>query len=186
MGTRPQTLWIAFQNQRVSARRRGISFELTWEQWLDVWTKSGKLAQRGRRLGQLGQYVMARFGDKGPYKLGNIKIIKCEKNHREGTIGKFLGVPKSEEQKRKQSITMTGRKLTEEHKKNIGLGVKGKRKGIALSPEHKARISEVQSNRSKEHQDKLNAACRTPENRERISRQMTLLWAKRREERASG
>jgi hypothetical protein len=74
-----------FREQRNSAKRRGISWRLTYEQWLKIWSDSGKLARRGNRK---GNYVMARFDDKGSYAVGNVKIITCQQNNRDGLIGK--------------------------------------------------------------------------------------------------
>lgn len=74
------TLRKKFKNQRSGATWRGISFELTFEEWLNIWVDSGHLHERGPRK---GQYVMARFGDKGPYAIGNVRIITVEENNAE-------------------------------------------------------------------------------------------------------
>jgi len=63
--------------QSVAAAARGIQFELTFEQWLHIWQKSGKLKQRGRRS---HEYCMARNGDKGAYCVGNVSIITNRQN----------------------------------------------------------------------------------------------------------
>jgi hypothetical protein len=60
------------------AGRRGIPFELTFEQWLKIWQDSGHLRERGHRQ---GQYVMARFFGRGSYKIGNVQIILAEDNN---------------------------------------------------------------------------------------------------------
>ena len=67
----------SFYNHRLSAKHRGIKFLLTFEQWWIIWQDSGYWKERGRLK---GQYVMARKGDKGPYAIGNVKIIKVEEN----------------------------------------------------------------------------------------------------------
>lgn len=69
-----------FNSQRYAARRRGIAWELTFDDWLDVWINSGRLAEKGRRK---GQYVMSRRGDAGPYAIGNVFIQLCEHNSQE-------------------------------------------------------------------------------------------------------
>lgn len=69
-----------FDLQRKDAARRGIEFKLTFQQWLRIWLASGRWGQRGPRR---GQYVMARFGDVGPYEEGNVKIIRSEENRAE-------------------------------------------------------------------------------------------------------
>lgn len=66
--------------QKGNAKRRGIPWELTYEEWLRIWQESGRLGERGPRL---GCYVMARYGDKGPYKVGNVRIVTSSENHRE-------------------------------------------------------------------------------------------------------
>jgi len=48
-----------------------IEMKLSFEQWLDIWVKSGKWDYRGRKS---GQYVMSRMDDIGHYELGNVEI----------------------------------------------------------------------------------------------------------------
>ena len=81
--------WLAFRRQwsktprgryhqhKGKATARGISFLLTFEEWWDFWQDSGKWDQRGTRR---DQYVMARFGDRGAYELGNIRICLSGEN----------------------------------------------------------------------------------------------------------
>lgn len=71
-----------YVQHRRNAKIRGVSFNLTFYEWLKLWTDSGHLHERGYRR---GQYVMARLADKGPYAVGNVRIIKVEDNHREKT-----------------------------------------------------------------------------------------------------
>ena len=59
------------------ARRRGIPFLLPFEEWWDIWHSSGKWPERGCRK---GQYVMARFGDRGAYERGNVRICPVREN----------------------------------------------------------------------------------------------------------
>ena len=70
---------------------------------------------------------MARHGDKGPYDIGNVKIILCEENHSEGNLGKPR--PKSEEHRRKISAAHKGKKLSASHRAKIGQKQKGVPKG---------------------------------------------------------
>lgn len=67
-----------FDTHKSNAKSRGIEFLLTFEQWFKIWTDSGHLHERGNRG---HQYCMARLGDKGPYAVGNVKIITCNQNH---------------------------------------------------------------------------------------------------------
>jgi hypothetical protein len=74
-----------YRNQKAAAKKRGIPFLLTFEEWRDIWDTSGKLEQRGRRR---GQYVMARFNDQGAYEVGNVRICTAGDNVAEGLAGK--------------------------------------------------------------------------------------------------
>jgi hypothetical protein len=56
---------------------RGIDWQLTFEQWFGWWLESGHYHERGRLK---DQYVMARFGDTGPYSLDNIMCIPNKEN----------------------------------------------------------------------------------------------------------
>jgi hypothetical protein len=67
-----------FATQRDNARRRGIEWKLTFEQWWDIWEKSGKWNERGA-----GLYMMCRTGDIGPYELGNVRIDSNSNNLKE-------------------------------------------------------------------------------------------------------
>lgn len=68
---------IKYSNHKSRAGRNGIGWEFTFDSWLDMWVKSGKWKKRGV---QLGQYVMARKGDKGPYSPDNVRIMTNSDN----------------------------------------------------------------------------------------------------------
>lgn len=74
---RYRSMWC---DQRCRARNRGITFQLSFKQWFSIWQNSGRLHRRGK---QNGQYVMARFGDRGPYATGNVKIVTINQNGHE-------------------------------------------------------------------------------------------------------
>lgn len=76
---------MQWNSQRFAAKVRGIEWDLTFEEWLSVWHESGKLCFRGRKP---DDYVMARHGDVGPYKVGNVKIIRMRENCAEVHIHK--------------------------------------------------------------------------------------------------
>src|SRR5215831_15469175 len=63
-----------------SAKQRGIPFDLTYEEWLSIWTASGRMAERGSGL---NQYCMARFNDEGGYSIDNVRIITNAENSAE-------------------------------------------------------------------------------------------------------
>lgn len=79
----PTKTKLAFWSQRKNAARRGIAWELTYDQWMAIWQSSGKLELRGRTK---GGFVMARFGDVGPYAVGNVKICPNRENFEESKL----------------------------------------------------------------------------------------------------
>jgi hypothetical protein len=62
-----------FAVQRSGAASRGIGWELTFEQWWQIWQESGRYHERG-------VYVMARNWDVGPYAVGNVEIQTQSQN----------------------------------------------------------------------------------------------------------
>jgi hypothetical protein len=68
---------IRYQQQKAGAARRGVSWEMTFDQWLSIWDASGRWEKRG--IGR-DKYVMARRGDVGPYAVGNVDIITQAQN----------------------------------------------------------------------------------------------------------
>jgi len=75
----------AYLSQFCSARRRGIPFLLSFDEWYVIWQQSGHWLERGRKL---GQYCMARYFDGGPYSKDNVKIILHRSNIIEGNLGR--------------------------------------------------------------------------------------------------
>jgi hypothetical protein len=72
-----------FRNQRWHAQRRGIEFLFTFEEWLAWWeTNLGPNWQQMRGKTR-GKYVMARRGDRGPYRPDNVKCILAQANTKE-------------------------------------------------------------------------------------------------------
>lgn len=73
---------VRFVDQRRGARKRGIEWQLTFEQWWQIWSDSGMYPLRGSGA---GKYVMARLGpDIGPYAVGNVRIALWRENLDEG------------------------------------------------------------------------------------------------------
>jgi hypothetical protein len=71
----------AFRNHRSRAKRRGIPFLLTYEEWLSIWEASGHLHEKGRGA---DKYCMGRYDDRGPYAVGNVEIITNRRNWHRG------------------------------------------------------------------------------------------------------
>jgi hypothetical protein len=139
----------AFTNQRCSARRRSIGFELTFNQWLSLWLASGKLQQRGVHK---DQYVMARPGDRGSYAEGNIVFILATQNSSEGNRGKVL----SPETLRRMSIAQMGHPVSAATRRKLA----NAHKGVPISAEHRARITQTHKARAqtpegKAHLDRM-------------------------------
>lgn len=57
-----------FASQKNGAKSRGIEWQLTFQEWLDWW--GDDIARRGSGHDCL---QMQRYGDQGPYAIGNIK-----------------------------------------------------------------------------------------------------------------
>lgn len=92
-----------FTQQKSNATARGIPFLLSFDVWWSVWQGSGHWEKRGKRA---GQYCMCRFGDAGPYEIGNVFIGPVQENVGVAQRGK----PKSAEQKAKMSAAASRRK----------------------------------------------------------------------------
>lgn len=68
-----------YGGQRITALQRGIQFTLTFEDWCDIWDKSGHYDKRGVGI---GKYCMSRIKDEGPYSVENVFI----QLHRENSV----------------------------------------------------------------------------------------------------
>ncbi len=68
-----------YTQQKAQAKRRGISWEFTFESWWKMWEESGKWEQRGYSK---GKYCMCRKNDVGPYSTSNVIIASTEENKR--------------------------------------------------------------------------------------------------------
>ena len=66
---------VAWQHQKSHAKCRGIGFLLTIEEFITFWGDS--FEHRGRGPDDL---CMGRYGDEGPYRLGNIYIVSMSEN----------------------------------------------------------------------------------------------------------
>jgi hypothetical protein len=61
--------------QKVNAMNRGIEWKINLREWIKIWEDSGHFHERARN-----GYVMARFGDVGPYEVGNVYICTASQN----------------------------------------------------------------------------------------------------------
>jgi hypothetical protein len=110
--------YTKYRHHKNLAKGRNIPFDLTFEEWWDIWQKSGKWEQRGRKR---GQYVMSRFNDTGPYAINNVEIKKQEDNFREGVLGNKnrLGHITPKDVKHKIRLSKLGKKHSLETKEKI-------------------------------------------------------------------
>lgn len=60
---------------------RGVKFEMSFEQWLQLWLDSGHWDKRGRGA---ENFCMARIGDIGPYSINNVYIATNSQNTHDG------------------------------------------------------------------------------------------------------
>jgi hypothetical protein len=104
-------------------------FELTFEEWLEIWEASGHFKKRGRLA---HEYHMARHGDRGPYAIGNVKIITANQNIKEikGKKGRKLP-PFSTEHRRKLSEAHTGKKASAKTRKKLSALRKGAKMNLS-------------------------------------------------------
>ena len=96
-----------YRGQQSHSKSRGIEFNLTFEEWLDIWLDSGYWHLRGKGK---GKYVMSRIGDTGPYSLENVFI----QSNSDNVIQAQRGRRNSLESNLKRSLTQSGRKQTPE------------------------------------------------------------------------
>jgi len=113
----------AFNTQRYHAENiRNIKFLLTFNEWLEIWIQSGHLEERGSKK---GQYCMSRYGDIGPYEIGNVFIQLHSINVSAANKGRpspKKGIPRSEEIKSKISAANKGVKRGPYKKKGVEHG----------------------------------------------------------------
>jgi hypothetical protein len=64
-----------FSVQKRKAKQRGIEWQLSFDQWWELWEKSGKWNERG-----VDGYAMCRYSDTGSYSVDNIRIDTFKNN----------------------------------------------------------------------------------------------------------
>ena len=102
----PRGWAMKYCHQRQASKERGISWEITFPEWMGIWSESGLMDQRGR--GRLG-FCMARHGDEGPYRLGNVSIKSNLENSSEGLKKTHrLGIFKAPRTVRRRTLNARG------------------------------------------------------------------------------
>lgn len=145
-----------YRDQKSKAKHRGINFQLTFDEWWNIWQQSGKWNERGICK---GQYVMSRIADKGGYTIDNVVIQTVGDNNREAfkthRIAPMLGKKHSPETlaKLKQRPSPNkGKILSDETKKKISSSLTGRKTGRTskdFTPEWRAKLSLAAKNRKK-------------------------------------
>lgn len=69
-----------FVRAQAAARRRGVPWELTFNQWLNLWEDSGHCNADGPNT---TQYRLVRFNDTGAFRMGNAVVIPVLKIERQ-------------------------------------------------------------------------------------------------------
>ncbi len=64
-----------------------INWNLTFDEWLNIWITSNKWHLRGCGI---GKYCMSRKGDLGDYSIDNVEIKEFTQNTSEGNLGRKL------------------------------------------------------------------------------------------------
>ncbi len=67
-----------YNRHKNSAKQRGIEFDLSFDEWLEIW--GDRLSQRGKAA---HQFQMCRTRDEGAYRSGNVRIATAAENHSE-------------------------------------------------------------------------------------------------------
>jgi hypothetical protein len=129
-------LRLRYIEQRQASRKREISFLLTFEEWLEIWRRSGHLDARGRGS---DAYCMARFGDVGPYSVDNVMIITNHQNIAQAQLGRICP---------EHSVRMTGEgnprfgtKHSKAAKEVIAKKVGDHWRGVPKTPQQKVKMS---------------------------------------------
>lgn len=81
--SQPKHKYVQHRNYaqgRKDANGNPIEFRLTFEEWWDIWEKSGHWHERGSKR---GQYCMSRYNDVGHYEVGNVFIQLSTNNTRQ-------------------------------------------------------------------------------------------------------
>lgn len=77
----PNSVYVAWRTHRQNALKRGILFEFTLPEWTDWWNlELAKIGPDAKRGTGKGLYMMCRFYDTGPYKLGNVYCGTAKNN----------------------------------------------------------------------------------------------------------
>lgn len=109
-----------YTRSKADAKRRGIEFLFTFEEWKQWWVDTGKWELRGRNS---GCYQMCRNNDIGPYAIGNVYCDTIESNSKLPHVG----ARHRPEWAQKIGNSLRGKPKSAEHAKAIAVSHLGKR-----------------------------------------------------------
>jgi hypothetical protein len=109
-----------YTRSKADAKRRGIEFEFTFDEWKIWWLETGKWELRGKKA---GCYQMCRKNDVGPYAVWNVYCDTVEANSRLP----HAGIKRSAEWVAKIGNTLRGRAKSASHAKALAAAHLGKR-----------------------------------------------------------
>ena len=150
-----------YKGQRNYAKQRGILWQFNYITWWKKWAESGKWNKRGHHK---GEYVMARFRDKGPYSPINTRITTVQEN-----LGEAWTNPSYRNRITEASRhANTGKKHTAETKAKMSKSHIGNDNALGFkhSVETRLKLSEARKRRS-------------PETLQKLSRSLKKFWRKR-------
>lgn len=115
-----------YYGQKGMAKRRGIDFKFSFEDWINWWIATGHYHERG--VGK-GKYVMSRYNDIGDYCIENVFCQTFVQNFLDGTANRQYKT--TDEVRMKLSTSLKGRvsptkgmRHTEETKAKIAAAAK--------------------------------------------------------------
>lgn len=109
-----------YTRSKADAKRRGIDFLFTFEEWKRWWIDTGKWELRGRKS---GCYQMCRNNDTGPYALWNVYCDTIESNSKLPHVG----MTRSLEWSQKIGNALRGKPKSSNHAKSLAVARLGKR-----------------------------------------------------------
>src|SRR5258706_9221221 len=65
------SLHIQYLTHKRDALRKGVAYDISFEDWKDMWNSSGHFQDKGSKT---GQYTMVRLDKTKPFTFGNIEI----------------------------------------------------------------------------------------------------------------
>lgn len=173
LSSEEKKLWRRFQKSRINSFHREIEFLLTFEEWLKIWMDSGHLQDSGRGK---EKFCMARYGDKGSYIVGNVRICTNRENQDE-----LLANP---EKLIEIGSGMRGKKHRISSRKKMSRSKLGNKN--ALGMKHSEETRQLIGNKSKENwadpkyakhsSDLMIEIWRDPTFREKQSKSRVLSW----------